>query len=288
VKVLVTGADGQLGHELVQALAPTAEVIACNRAQLDLCDSAALSRKVREIRPDVICNAAAYTAVDAAETDADAAQLVNATAVGWLAGAAHAARARFIHVSTDFVFDGQSSRPYVPNDEAHPQSVYGRTKLDGEAAAYIHAADTLVVRTSWVYAARGRNFVLTMLRLMNERNEVRVVADQVGSPTYAGGLAKALWTLALDGAAGTFHNSDSGVASWSDFAFAIQEEALALGLLQRAVPVIPIATAEWPAPAPRPRFSVLDTRLTWPHLGGPPLHWRVNLRIMLREVQQHG
>lgn len=285
---LVFGAGGQLGRALVAAAPPAVTVVALGRSECDVTDRQAVAARISAVKPKYVLNAAAYTAVDAAESDADAAQLVNATAVGWLAEAAQAANARFVHVSTDFVFDGNSSRPYAPNDDPQPQSVYARTKLAGERAARERHAAALIVRTSWLYAARGRNFVLTMLRLMKERNEIRVVADQVGTPTYVAGFAKALWTLTVGGATGILHYSDSGVASWYDFAVAIQEEALAMGLLQRAVPVIPITTAEWPAAARRPRFSVLDTRLTWQQLGATAPHWRVNLRTMLGEVQRHG
>ncbi len=162
---------------------------------------------------------------------------------------------------------------------------YGRTKLEGEFAA---GSDALIVRTAWVYAPTGNNFVLTMLRLMGERPEVRVVADQIGTPTYAPGLASALWTLASKGMTGIYHYTDAGVASWYDFAVAIQEEALALALLDRVVPIIPIATADFPTPAKRPSYSVLDSSATYEALGGPAPHWRVNLRRMLNEINTRG
>ena len=193
--------------------------------------------------------------------------------------------ARFVHVSTDFVFDGRSGIPYAPDAEPNPLGVYGRTKLEGERLAG-HGA--LIIRTAWVYAPTGGNFVRTMLRLMAERPEVRVVADQIGTPTYAPGLAAALWALAEKGVTGIHHHTDSGAASWYDFAVAIQEEALAIGLLDTAAPVIPIATAEFPTPARRPHFSVLDKRSTIAALGAPAPHWRVNLRHMLNEVKHHG
>ncbi len=285
---VILGAQGQLGAALIATAPPAQHVVALGRSQCDLTHREDLVRQIAAARPNLVLNAAAYTAVDAAESDAQTAQLVNATAVGWAAAASRSAGARFVHVSTDFVFDGESSRPYAPDDEPRPRSVYARTKLAGERAALAADPDGLVVRTSWVYAASGRNFVLTMLRAMKERNEVRVVADQVGTPTLASGLAQALWSLALGGAAGVLHYSDAGVASWYDFAVAIQEEALALGLLQQAVPVVPIATEDWPTAAVRPRFSVLDKRLTWAQLGKVAPHWRVGLRSMLREVQQRG
>jgi len=288
VTVLVIGAAGQLGRALVATAPPSQRVVAFERRDLDLTDGRAIEARVVEVAPNLVFNAAAYTAVDAAESNAQIAEAVNATAVGQLAAAARAVGARLIHVSTDYVFDGLSSHPYAPDAETQPQNVYGRTKLAGEAAARAIDPNALIVRTSWVYAARGNNFVLTMLRLMKERSEVRVIADQVGTPTYAMGLAHALWSLALNGVAGVLHYSDCGVASWYDFAIAIQEEALAVGLLQKPVPVIPITTDEWPTAAARPRYSVLDKRLTWQHLGTVAPHWRVNLRSMLRELKHHG
>ncbi len=285
MKVLIAGADGQLGRALQAAAPPTAEIVAANRVQLDIGDRAGVARAVVEAAPDILFNAAAYTAVDKAEEDEAAARAINAVAVGHLAEAAAASGARLVHVSTDFVFDGLAGIPYAPDAPTAPLGAYGRTKLAGEAAA---GPDALIVRTAWVYAPTGHNFVRTMLRLMAERPEVRVVADQIGSPTYAPGLAGALWALAGQGATGIFHYTDAGVASWYDFAVVIQEEALAIGLLDRAVPVIPIATADFPAPARRPHFSVLDKSRTWAALGGPAPHWRVNLRTMLGEIKKNG
>jgi dTDP-4-dehydrorhamnose reductase len=285
VRALVTGANGQLGRALAAAAPNGTEVVALDRGALDITDRAAVEQAVADARPDLVLNAAAYTAVDRAEGDEDAAYAVNATATGLLADAARAAGARFVHVSTDFVFDGRSGVPYAPDAGTNPLGAYGRTKLAGERLA---GPAALIVRTAWVYAPVGGNFVRTMLRVMRERPEVRVVADQIGTPTYAPGLAAAMWTLAGQGARGIHHYSDAGAASWYDFAVAIQEEALAAGLLDRAVPVLPIATADYPTPARRPSFSVLDKRATFAALGGPAPHWRVNLRLMIAEVQARG
>jgi dTDP-4-dehydrorhamnose reductase len=285
LKVLVTGADGQLGRALQQSAPAAVEVIALGRRGLDLTDRAAIVGTVAHHRPDLIFNAAAYTAVDRAESEESAARLINATAVGELARATASTGARFVHVSTDFVFDGASGRPYRPKDPTGPLGVYGRTKLEGEQAA---GPDALIIRTSWVYAPAGTNFVRTMLRLMGERPELDVVADQIGSPTYAPGLASALWALALQDVRGILHYTDSGVASWYDFAEAIQEEALAIGLLDRAATIKPIATEDYPTPARRPSFSVLDKADTWRLLGGAAPHWRVNLRTMLGELKRNG
>ena len=280
--VLVTGGEGQLGRAL-RATAPAGvTVVPVDMADCDLTDPAAVRALIGRVAPAVVINAAAYTAVDAAEANPDVAQAVNAQAVATLV-AAHAGP--LVHVSTDFVFDGQSSEAYAPDAARNPLSVYGRTKAAGEDA--LRATD-LLVRTAWVYTAGGANFVRTMLRLMRERDAVSVVADQIGAPTWAPGLAQAIWGLVQHGAQGAWHHSDAGVASWYDFAVAIQEEALALGLLDRAVPVHPITTADYPTPARRPAFSLLDCRATRALLGEEAVHWRVNLRRMLQEELELG
>jgi dTDP-4-dehydrorhamnose reductase len=223
--------------------------------------------------------------VDRAESEASLAREVNDTAVGAIARAA-AGGCRLLHLSTDFVFDGASNRSYMPADRTNPLSVYGATKLGGERQALEHGRDAIVLRTAWVYASIGRNFPLTMLRLMRERDEVRVVADQIGTPSWATGIAQAIWGLIdSSAAAGMYHWTDLGVASWYDFAVAVQDEALARGLLARAVPVIPISTADFPTPAKRPAFSVLNTESTRLVVPCPAQHWRHNLRRMLDELR---
>lgn len=285
MKVLVTGANGQVGRAL-QATAPAgAELHPTDLPEFDICDAAAVDAFVAALAPALIVNAAAYTAVDKAESEEALALRINADAVANLAAAARANGARLVHISTDFVFDGSSGSPYRPDSQPAPLSVYGRTKLAGEHAA---GDDALILRTSWVYAAEGGNFVRTMLRLMAERDEVRVVADQVGTPTFATGIAEAIWALAAQGARGIYHFTDSGAASWYDFAVAIQEEALAIGLLEREARIVPIATSDYPTPARRPLYSMLDKSATIAALGGPPPHWRANLRRMLGEVKAHG
>jgi dTDP-4-dehydrorhamnose reductase len=285
MKVLITGANGQLGRAL-QATAPLGvSIIAAGSAELDIGDAAAVDALLLAERPDAIFNAAAYTAVDKAESEEALATRTNAEGVANLARGAAAIGARLVHVSTDFVFNGLSGVPYLPDAPTAPLGVYGRTKRQGELAA---GPDALVVRTAWVYGSRGGNFVRTMLRLMAERDEVRVVADQIGTPTFAASLADALWRLHAAGAKGLFHYTDSGAASWYDFAVAIQEESLVIGLLARAVPVIPIATSDYPTPAARPHYSVLDKSATFALLGGAAPHWRVNLRKMLKDILEHG
>lgn len=285
MKALITGSKGQLGHCLLANAPAGWDIVAHDVDTLDIGDEAAVRAEILAVRPDLVLNAAAYTAVDRAESDEGTAHRINADAVGFLAAAAAEVGARLAHVSTDFVFDGESGIPYRPNDPTAPLSVYGRTKLAGEQAA---GPDALVLRTSWVYGPVGNNFVRTMLRLMGERPEVRVVADQIGTPTYAPGLALALWQLATVGTKGVFHFSDSGAASWYDFAVAIEEEASAMGLLEKRTSVVPIATANFPTPAKRPHFSILDKSDTWAALGAPGPHWRSNLRLMLNEIQTNG
>lgn len=285
MKVLIVGGKGQLGRGLAATAPAGADIVSHDIDTLDIGDAAALRACVSDVKPAILFNAAAYTAVDKAESEEALALVVNGTAVGTLADAARSVGARFVHVSTDFVFDGTSGIPYAPGAAPNPVSAYGRTKLAGEQAA---GPDALIVRTAWVYAPTGGNFVRTMLRLMAERPEVRVVADQIGTPTYAPDLARALWTLAARGVTGIHHYTDAGAASWYDFAVAIQEEALAIGLLDEAVPVLPIATADYPTPARRPHYSVLDKTSAYAALGGPAPHWRTNLRRMLREIAQNG
>jgi dTDP-4-dehydrorhamnose reductase len=287
VKVLIVGAGGQVGRALVAAPPAGAELVAAGHQELDISNAAEVQRHVAEIGPAVIINAAAYTAVDNAEREPDAAKRVNEIGPLNLARAARAlSGCRMLHVSTDFVFDGLSPEAYRPDARTGPLGVYGQTKLDGERHVLATLGErAVVVRTSWVYDASGRNFVRTMLRLMNERRAVRVVADQIGTPTAAHSVAEVLWRFAEHAeCSGTFHWSDAGVASWYDFAVAIAEEGAALGLVPPDVEVTPIATEEYPTPARRPPFSVLDRRATVAAVGARPVHWRQHLRRVLREM----
>jgi len=287
VRVLITGAGGQLGQALLATVPSDIEPKAVARADLDIGAAAEVDALVAGFRPDVVINAAAYTAVDRAESDSAAAQRVNATGVQNLARAVCAIDgARLVQVSTDFVFDGRASLPYEPKAVPAPLGVYGASKLAGERAAFAELGPRAVVlRTAWVYSAVGRNFLLTMLKLLNERGEVRVVADQIGTPTATRSLAAALWRCAaIAEVHGVLHWTDAGVASWYDFAVAIAEEAAALGLLRRAATVHPIVTAEYPTAARRPPYSVLDKRAAIAALGLEPRHWRVELRAVLTEL----
>jgi dTDP-4-dehydrorhamnose reductase len=284
MKALITGAGGQLASELVAAPPDGWTVEAISRIELDIRDSAAVRVAVERSKPDLILNAAAYTAVDRAEAERELAWSVNRDGAENLARAAAGAGARFAHVSTDFVFDGQAGRAYRPDDAAAPLGVYGASKRAGEIAVRKAAPEALILRTAWVYSPHGGNFLKTMLRLMAERGEVRVVADQIGTPTSATTLAEALWGLCLAGAEGVHHHTDAGVASWYDFAQAIGEDAYAAGLLKRAPSVLPIRTEDYPTPARRPAFSVLDKSSTWAILGRPSPHWRSAMRAVLRRL----
>jgi dTDP-4-dehydrorhamnose reductase len=284
-KILITGAGGQVGRTLLEMRPDNAEVIACSHTELDISAGEAVRECVGRHRPAVIINAAAYTAVDKAESEPDAAQRINAEGPGHLAAAARDCGARLIHISSDFVFDGAASVPYRPDSATHPLSVYGRTKRAGERAVLeVLAENATIVRTAWVYAASGANFVQTMLRVMRANGAVRVVADQVGTPTAARFLAESLWRIAGNPEIrGIHHWTDAGVASWYDFAVAIAEEGAALGLVPPEVAVTPITTSDYPTPARRPCYSVLDKRSLATY-GFFPLHWRRRLRAVLKEI----
>jgi len=258
-------------------------VLPLSTAQWDITDPSA-GRGIVE-SGDVVVNCAAYTAVDLAEDEPSLATAVNDTATGVLAATTARTGCRLLHLSTDFVFDGESKRAYLPTDRTNALSVYGASKLGGERHV-VAGGKGIVLRTSWVYAATGKNFVLTMLRLMREKDRISVVSDQIGAPTWAASAAAAIWGLIdVKAAPGIYHWTDLGVASWYDFAVAIQDEALARGLLSRAVPIIPIHTSEYPTRAQRPAFSVLDSALTRSLLKVPSRHWRHNLRMMLDELR---
>jgi dTDP-4-dehydrorhamnose reductase len=284
VKILVLG-GGQVATAVINGALRSHEVVRLGRDKLDITNGAGVTAALAEIRPQWIVNAAAYTAVDRAEDEPAAAQAVNDIAVASLAQGALHHGCRLLHISTDFVFDGKSNRAYKPEDATNPLSVYGSTKLAGEHHVVATAAG-IVLRTSWVYASGGKNFVLTMLKLMREREQLGVVCDQIGAPTWASSVAAAIWGLvAADAPGGTYHWSDLGVASWYDFAVAIQEEAMARGLLNRAANVLPIASAAYPTRATRPAFSLLDTSAARAALPIQARHWRHNLRTMLDELR---
>lgn len=290
MRVLITGGGGQLGRELRATAPPAAEVEALPRERLDLGRRASIAEAVAGLTPDLIVNAAAYTAVDRAEDEPERAFAINGRGAGWLAEAAAARGCRLIHISTDFVFAGDRPLPYTPADEPAPLSVYGRSKREGEKLVLSAAGDrALVVRTAWLYSRFGRNFVKTMLGLMAERKSLSVVGDQVSTPTWARSLAEALWRAAeRPELSGILHWTEAGVASRYDFAVALQEEGLAHGLLGRRIPIRLVRSGDSPGGAPRPAYSALDCRSAWDALGGQPRHWRAALKTMLAELRELG
>ena len=285
MKVLLTGASGQLGQALIATCPEGVELLPCRRQELDLSDTEACRRLVQEHQPDCVLNAGAYTAVDRAESDPELAHAVNALAPAALAEAQSEHGGRLLQLSTDFVFNGQQGSPYRPEQVAEPLGVYGRSKAAGEAAV-LQYSKTWVLRTSWVYGPVGSSFFSTMLRLLAEREQIGVVADQVGCPTSTLGLAQACWrALALeDRAPQILHWSDAGAATWYDFAVAIAELGQQLGVLTRAAHVNPIGTADYPAPAQRPAYSLLDCSETRQVLGLEPQHWRAALSHVLLRI----
>ena len=285
MRAMVTGAGGMTGAELVrQARRKGWKCEGYMRSDLDITDPLAVDAAIRSARPDIVFNAAAFTAVDAAEAAGDVAMEVNADGAGNVARAATTVGATVVHISTDYVFDGRASRPYLPSDPVSPVNAYGKTKLAGEILVRGAAAKHLIVRTSWVYSHEGRNFVRAMLRAADDKRELRVVNDQQGSPTSAADLASAL----LDSAeavhaspslAGTYHFSNSGIVTWYEFAKAIFE--IRGGEVPR---MRPISTAEYPTPARRPAWSALDTTSFEGAFGITPRPWRDALAETMRRL----
>ncbi len=287
MKILLIGANGQLGWELLRTCPAEADLTAVDCPEIDITRPESITACLGASTWDWVLNAAAYTGVDKAETEAAMADQINHQGVRHLAAACRETAARLVHISTDFVFNGRGHRPYPPDHPPDPQSVYGRTKYEGELAVQqILGAETLIIRTAWLYSAHGGNFVKTMLNLMQEKEQLTVVDDQIGTPTWARGLAEAVWASLAADLKGVFHWTDAGVASWYDFALAIQEEALALGLLSRQIPIIPVNTEAYRTPASRPAYSVLDKQATWRATGLTPVHWRRQLRFMLQELRE--
>jgi dTDP-4-dehydrorhamnose reductase len=289
-KVLITGCGGQLGQALLASLPPGMEGIATSRASLDLADGEACRQAVRQHRPDWVLNAGAYTAVDRAESEPELALRVNAGAPEAFAAALAETGGRLLQLSTDFVFNGAQGFPYRPEQPLDPLGVYGATKAEGErrAAALLPPERLCVLRTSWVYGPVGHNFCLTMLRLHRQKaaagDSLGVIADQVGCPTATHTLAEACWRVIERGVGGHQHWCDAGAASWYDFAVAIGDLGVLRGLLPEAAPVRPIGTEEYPTPAKRPSYSLLECRATRQALDLPPLHWREALAEVLARV----
>lgn len=286
MKILITGKNGQLGWELSQTVPKGIEIVALGSEELDIVQLDQVNQCFEKYQPDVVINAAAYTAVDKAETEKSLAYAVNEAGAKNLAQACKAHNCRLLQVSTDFVFDGSKTLPYQTDDATNPISVYGASKLAGENAILDILPNTVIVRTAWVYSTHGNNFVKTMLRLMAEKPQLGIVYDQVGTPTWAKGLAQWLWTMADKAdVSGIFHWTDAGVASWYDFAVAIQELAVEKGMLDKAIPVLPIPASQYPTPAKRPSFSVIDKFSAEQASGLQTVHWRKQLSCMLDELK---
>jgi dTDP-4-dehydrorhamnose reductase len=302
-RILLIGQAGQVGQELQRTLSSVGQVVGVDRGSLDLTQPEGIRQVIQETQPNLIVNAAAYTAVDKAETEPALADAINGTAPTIMAEAAQRQGAGFLHISTDYVFDGSKNTPYTEEDLPNPIGAYGKSKLLGEqGVSQVHATDSnfryAILRTAWVYGTHGKgNFVKTMLRLGADREEVRVVADQVGTPTWAAEIARAIAALAPHllaasnsaetaptAASGLYHFTNSGITSWYDFAVAIFEEAEALGFPLKLKRVVPITTSEYPTPTRRPAYSALACQKISSVLDAPIPQWRQGLRQMLTEL----
>jgi len=299
MKLLLLGKDGQVGWELQRALAPLGELVAVGRETADLENAGSLRRLTQAVRPDVIVNAAAYTAVDKAESEPDRARRINAEAVAVLADEARALQAWLVHYSTDYIFGGGKATPYVEHDVTEPLSVYGQTKLEGEEAIRERHDRHLIFRTSWVYAARGNNFAKTMLRLASERDELKIVGDQHGAPTSAELIADvtalALYRTYQDAEAtqsrtGTYHLVAAGDTTWCDFARYVVGRAIDNGVALKVTPqrIRPIPTEAYPLPAVRPKNSRLDTGKLQTTFNVQPPHWRYQVARLVDELTTQG
>ena len=306
MKMLITGQGGQLAWELEQTSPHFLEVICLSSKELDISNETIVNKVLSSHKPDVVINAAAYTAVDKAETEQDKAYAVNELGSEYLALACKELKAKLIHVSTDFVFEGTSPTPYQTDDKTNPINVYGASKLAGDIKVNeILGSDATIIRTAWVYSAHGNNFVKTMLRFMAEKEQLGIVYDQVGTPTWAKGLAKMIWELVARhsrteergirnpghsdmplSSALLLHWTDAGVCSWYDFAIAIQELAIEKGMLDKTIPIRPIPASSYPTPAARPSFSVIDKTAAELESGVETKHWRKQLSEMMDELKQ--
>lgn len=298
MRILLLGANGQVGTELRRSLHGLGDVVAATRAgqlpdgraceSVDLAHAGDIAGAVNRIAPDIVVNAAAYTAVDRAESEPDLAYRVNAHAPGALADACHGRGIPLVHYSTDYVFDGHGSRPYREEDPTGPQNVYGASKLAGEEAIAASGAEHLILRTAWVYGLHGHNFLRTMLRLGAERDSLDVVDDQRGCPTPSWLVADAT-SLCIEGGlrmTGTAHLVSTGETTWHGFASAIFDQAVAAGLLERAPVVRPVASSRYPTPVQRPPYSVLDASRLQAATQWPIPHWRDALAATLRRTGQ--
>jgi len=283
-KILITGANGQLGKELQRLSSnyPGFNYFFRSRQELPIEDKKQVNDFFRDVKPEYCINCAAYTAVDKAESERDTAFLINGDAAGFLSAASKSIACKFIHVSTDYVFDGASSTPLKETDTTNPVNIYGESKLKGELLASEHNDETLIIRTAWVYSSFGNNFLKTMIRLMRERESINVVDDQIGSPTYAAGLADAIMKIASTQhfSPGIYNYSDEGQISWFDFAVAIKE------LIGASCIVNPIPTSQYPTPARRPHYSLLDKTKIRETYGIAIPEWKSNLAECINQIRK--
>ncbi|MBA52910.1 MAG: dTDP-4-dehydrorhamnose reductase [Pseudomonadales bacterium] len=288
MKVLVIGAQGQLGQCLIPRL-DGYEVVAASRSELDLSKVTNIVPYIKDISPQYVINLSAYTAVDKAESEVELAHTINEHAVASIAQACRDIDCPLLHVSTDFVFGGDKSEPYAVDAACQPIGAYGKSKWAGEQAiARYKPQGSIIIRTAWLYSDVGANFMLSMLRLMNQRDKLGIVSDQIGTPTSAHSLARIIVRFLQQGGNGIYHWTDAGVASWYDFAVAIYEEGLVRGLVPPGVSIAPITTAEYPTPASRPAFSVLDKSRTYDAVQAPKIHWREELRQVLDRLADNS
>ena len=285
-KIFLIGSNGQVGQELQQTLTKVGEVINVNRQTMNLTSPKNIRQVIQEVQPDVIINAAAYTAVDKAESEADIAFAINAIAPAIIAEEAKKIGAFLLHISTDYVFDGQKNTPYLETDETHPIGVYGQTKLAGEQGIEKNGDRYVILRTAWVYGTQGKgNFVKTMLRLGQQKEQLGIVTDQIGTPTWsydiANTITQMLTKLNLTETRDIYHFTNSGLTSWYDFAVAIFEEGKKIGFPLIINQVNPITTEDYPTPAKRPAYSVLSGKKTSSLLGYNAPYWRDSLKQML-------
>lgn len=286
MKVLLLGADGQLGWELIQSQPGGIVLETCDFPKVDFLSTASVQSCIQNVKPDWIINAAAHTAVDLAETEPEKADRINHLAVKEIASFAARENIRLIHISTDYVFNADRQEPIKPDVRPDPQSVYGKTKLAGEKSVRsILPKTSTIIRTAWLYSSHGKNFVKTMISLMNTKEKLTVVSDQIGTPTWAAGLAQAIWQTIENKVFGVFHYTDAGQATWFDFAGAIQEQGLNLGLVRKKIPIAPVPTSEYPTPAKRPAYSVLDTQDFYEKLSMTPVPWQEQLAEMLLQIK---
>ena len=285
MKCLVTGAGGQLASSLVDRAISSVEVEALSLDELDITNTDQIESVMSRLHPDVILNTAAWTDVDGAESNEEAAMAVNRDGPAFLADACARHGSQLIHVSTDFVFDGSGSRPCRVGDPTAPLGVYGRSKLAGEQMIQDRLGDqAIIVRTAWLHAAHGQNFVRTMLKIMSDRDHIKVVVDQRGTPTSTSSLADAMWELMQKNAGGLFHWTDAGETTWHEFAMAIHAEATSHGLLEHEVEIEAITSDQWPTAAKRPAYSVLDISRSEALLGRSPRPWREELVTVIESL----